>query len=153
IAVWTSLDFGAYAVLTLGFALWRWGGARPGAAKVVAFGFAAGAVPLAAYLLVRGVLWDAVRVTLFEIAPLAPVYHIGFFTMPATFANLHGFPDVLVGFLSSAGILYGSWVTAVLLVAVLIWNRSESAEVELILTLAIFTTLCGISYAQRHHLF
>ena len=142
----TSLDFGAYAFLTLIVAIVR----TPRALKPAAIGLAAGAVPLFLTFAVLGILDDFLRGTFVEVLAVAPAYTTGFYHLPgAMIANPH-FPEVISAALDWQSVLFVAWPVIAVFTGVAI-TRRWSRRFEPFVLLALWAVLTGISYAERGH--
>jgi hypothetical protein len=141
----TSIDFGAYAFLTLLVASARMRIVRP-----VLIGLAAGAIPLLLGLAVFGILGDFVRGTFFEVPAVAPAYISNFFTAPPQLAQRRFFPEALAVLLDPQVFPYLAWAIVAIFAGAVIVRRWPRRFEPLVL-LAFWVVLTGISYAERHH--
>lgn len=147
----TSLDFAAYAFVTLLVAVWRARDRRLAATRA-AIGIAAGVVPMALILAILGILDDFVRGTFVETLAVGSAYTMNFFTPPAAMANVRAFPDVLAVLLNRDVFAYLVWGVAAVFLGVTV-TRRVSRRLEPIVILAVFIVVTAISYAERHHLY
>jgi hypothetical protein len=147
----TSLDFAAYAFVTLLVAVLR-SRDRHLAAKRAAMGIAAGLVPMALILAVFGILDDFLRGTFVETLAAGPAYTMNFFTPPAAMASVSAFPDVLAVLLNRDVFAYLAWCVAALFLGVTV-TRRVSRRLEPIVIVAVFIVATAVSYAERHHLY
>jgi hypothetical protein len=147
----TSLDFAAYAFLTLLVAVLRSRDRRLAATRA-AIGIAAGVVPMTLILAIFGILDDFLRGTFVETLAVGPAYAMNFFTPPAAMAKVSAFPDVLAVLLFRDVFAYLAWCVAALFVGVTV-TRRVSRRLEPIVILAVFIVVTAISYAERHHLY
>ena len=104
-----------------------------------------------------GIAIDFVRVTLFEIASLGPVYTLKVFDAPAAMQHTNNIPEVLGALLDKSAWLYVFWPVMMLLVVVALTSRTpmtprRRAHREAFLIIAIYGVITAISYAERHHL-
>jgi hypothetical protein len=143
-----SLDFGAYAFLTLLIALIR---TRTGW-RHAAIGIAAGVVPLFLGFLIFGILDDFVYGTFVEVLGVGPAYVLGFFSAPQPLQVRRYFPEVLGAAIDAHVFHYIGWCVLTVFVGTTI-TRRWSRRFEPLLMLAAFAVLTGISYAERFHLY
>jgi hypothetical protein len=152
VSILMSLDFGAFALITILIAA-----LRMRAFKHAAIGGVGAAIVVFVVLAIFGIAGDFVRVTLFEIATLAPAYAAPPFHAPQALDEIKNLPEVLAGLFDKAAYLYVVWVLVALGVsAALLRSRREGrryARDEAILIIAVFMLITGISYAERHHLY
>lgn len=146
----TSLDFGAYTFVTLAVAVIRWPGNRLHALRAAAMGIAIGVVPLFGGFAVLGILDDFFRTTFIELLSLGPVYTLTIFAPPASVP--HAFPEALVGVFGREGFVYVIWCVAAVLAGAMLTRRPRR-RIEPLVLLALWMTLCAISYAERHHFY
>jgi hypothetical protein len=156
LAVFVSLDFGAYALITLALTSLRFGSTlreKLLACRDALLGILAVTIPAFVVLAVYGILDDFIHGTLVEVLSLGPVYAIGFFHPPPTMAALRYFPDVLIAFLHHDSLFYGVWIAGALTAATLISREPlrGSRRWEPLVILCTFVTITAISYAERHH--
>jgi len=142
----TSLDFGAYAFLTLVVAVIRWRGGLKPALR----GLAAGVVPLFLTFAVLGIFDDFLRGTFIEVLSVAPAYTTGFFTAPEQLAEKPFFPEALAVVFEPRVMLYIAWPVLAIFTGVAITRRWPRRFEPLVL-LAFWAVLTGISYAERQH--
>jgi hypothetical protein len=147
----TSLDFAAYAFVTLLVAVLRSRDRRVAATRA-AIGIAAGIVPMTLILAVFGILGDFLRGTFVETLAVGPAYAMNFFTPPAAMKRVNAFPDVLAVLLDRDVFSYLAWCIAALFAGVTI-TRRVSRRLEPIVIVAVFIVATAISYAERHHLY
>ena len=146
----TSLDFGAYAFLTLVVALlrvrqkyaWKW----------TAIGVAAGAIPLFLGFALLGILDDFIRGTFFEIPSVSSAYTLGFHSLPEAMSARNFFPEVLSEVIDPSVFHYLFWPAMTIFAGVTVTRRWPRRFEPLVL-LGVWTVLTGISYAERHHLY
>jgi hypothetical protein len=155
----TSLDFGVYAGLTLLFAVTRFPGRRWQALRNAAIGGAIVAVIFAIGFAVAGILSDFVRVTFTEVATLGPVYALSLFDPPAGLESSRVVPELLAYFVEQTSYLYLIWVATLIFLVVALTMRMRTisvrrrARLDTLAVLAAFVVICGIAYAERHHLY
>ena len=106
---------------------------------------------------IDGIAVDFVRVTIFEIASLGPVYTLTVFDAPAALQRISNVPEVLSALLDKSAWLYVFWPVMMLLVVVALTSRTpltprRRAHREAFLIIAIYGVITAISYAERHHL-
>ena len=157
-AFMTSLDFGLYAGLTLLFAVTRFPGRRWRALRDAAIGGAIVAVIFAIGFAVAGILSDFVRVTFTEVATLGPAYALSVFDPPAGLEASRVVPELLAYFVEQTSYLYLIWVAALIFLVVALTMRMRISErrrarLDTLVVLAAFVVVCGIAYAERHHLY
>jgi hypothetical protein len=157
ICILTSLDHGAYTLIALLIAVIRFPADRKRAFVAAAIGGGAAAIVAFAALALDGIAIDFVRVTLFEIASLGPVYTLTVFDAPAALLRINNIPEVLGALLDKSSFLYVLWPVMMLLVVVALTSRApmtprRRAHREAFLIVAIYGVLTAISYAERHHL-
>lgn len=153
----TSLDQGAYALLTLSIAALRFRDDRKRALTFAAIGGGGAALIAFAGMALYGIAIDFVRGNLFEIATLGPVYTLTPFDAPAALQKINNVPEVLGALLDKSSYLYVLWPVMMLLVVLALTTRTSTtprrrAHREAFLIVAIFGVLTAISYAERHHL-
>src|SRR5207248_2092061 len=90
LAVLTSLDFGAYALIVLMAALLRIRRLPPLRSALLGLSIATAGV--FTILFIAGMAVDFVRVTLFEVLAVSPSYALVPFTAPTGMDNYHFFP-------------------------------------------------------------
>jgi len=157
ICILTSLDHGAYTLIALLIAVIRFPGDRKRAFVSAAIGGGAAAIVAFAAMALDGIAIDFVRVTLFEIASLGPVYTLTAFDAPAALQHMNNIPEVLGVLLDKSAWLYVFWPVMMLLVVVALTSRTpmtprRRAHREAFLIIAIYGVITAISYAERHHL-
>ncbi|MEO8382189.1 MAG: hypothetical protein ABI779_21185 [Acidobacteriota bacterium] len=149
----TSLDFGAYTLLTLIVALWRtrppW---RAVAYKRAAIGLAAGAIPLFLGLALFGILDDFVYSTFVEVLGVGPAYTLGFFNAPNALSARPFFPEILAAALQPGVLLYLVWPLLAIFAGTTLARRWPRRFEPMVLV-AVWSVLTGISYAERQHLY
>lgn len=153
----TSLDHGAYALLTLLIAAMRFRDDRKRAFLFIAIGGGATALIAFAGMALYGIASDFVRVTIFEIASLGPVYTLSPFDAPASLQKIPNIPEVLGALLDKSAFLYVFWPVMTLLTVVAMTSTApmtprRRAYREAFLIVAIFGIITAVSYAERHHL-
>jgi hypothetical protein len=151
IALLTSLDFGAYAAVTLAIAIMRFGRERLRAMGNAALGIAAVSIPFLIALTAFGILGPFFTTTLFEVPSFAPAYALNQYTPPPAFKTFRFFPEILLGIFDKLAALVLLWIAAVIFVAVTLPQRVRR-RTEPLLLVAVFIAVAGISYAERHHL-
>jgi hypothetical protein len=157
VCILTSVDHGAYTLITLLIAVIRFPADRKRAFASAAIGGGAAAIVAFAAMALDGIAVDFVRVTLFEIASLGPVYTLTVFDAPAALLHVNNIPEVLGALLDKSSWLYVFWPVMMLFVVVALTSRTPTtprrrAHREAFLILAIYGVLTAISYAERHHL-
>ena len=159
VSIAMSLDFGLFALMIILIAVLRFREQRPRALAYTAIGGAAASMVLFIVLGMYGIAGDFVRVTLFEIAPLAGAYALPPFQTPAALAPIANVPEVLAALFDKSTYLYVVWaIVAIAAGAALVRPRRDEsarrrARDEAILILAVFMVITGFSYAERHHLY
>ena len=153
----TSLDQGAYALLTLLIAALRFRGDRKRAFLFAAAGGGGAAVIAFTWMALCGIAGDFVRVTLFEIATLGPAYTLTPYDAPAALQRINNVPEVLGALLEKSSWQYVMWPVMMLMVVLALTTRNlptprRRARNDAFLIVAIFGVLTAISYAERHHL-
>lgn len=159
LAVLTSLDFGAYSFVALAFAVALFGNGR--AEKIAALRWSAIALAIASAvtalgMLIGGYLIDFVRVTLFEIATLGPVYALPPFSAPPGFHTFRFFPEVVIAIFHKSTYLYVIWIVNFLALAAALvlgvrGTARRRAALHALIVLSAFVAICCVSYAERHH--
>ena len=159
IAVLTSLDFGAYALFALAFAIAVFGETKAEKlaalrSSAIAFGITSAIAAIA--MLIGGFLFDFIRVTLFEVATLGPAYALPPWSAPPGFQMFRFFPEVAVAIFHRTTFLYVLWVVNLLalVVAIVTGLRGTSrrrAATHALMVISAFVAICSISYAERHH--
>ncbi|MEA2329663.1 MAG: hypothetical protein QOE68_4622 [Thermoanaerobaculia bacterium] len=157
VCILTSLDHGAYTLIALLIAVIRFPADRKRAFLWAAMGGGAAAIVAFAAMAVDGIAVDFVRVTIFEIASLGPVYTLTVFDAPAALQHINNIPEVLGALLDKSAWLYVFWPVMMLPVVVALTSRSQMtprrrAHREAFLIIAIYGVITAISYAERHHL-
>jgi len=157
ICILTSLDHGAYMLLTLFIAALRFGGDRKRAFTFSAIGGGAAAVIAFAAMALYGIAVDFVRVTLFEIASLGPVYTLTPFSAPLSLEKIGFLPEVLGALFDKSAFLYVFWPLMLLCVILAITSKAtltprRRGQREAFLIIGIFGVITAISYGERHHL-
>src|SRR5205085_6465060 len=61
------------------------------------------------------------------------------------------FPEIITAVFDRGALLYLVWIASMLLVAMTISSRARR-RTEPLLLIALWITLCAVSYAERHHL-
>jgi len=159
VAVLTSLDFGAYSLVALAFAVAVFGNDRSD--KVAALRWSSVALGAASAIaalgmLVGGFLIDFIRVTLFEVATLGPVYALPPFSAPPGFQMFRFLPEVAIAIFNKSTYLYMLWIVnfLALVTAIAIGVRASPrrrAALHAVMLISAFVAICCISYAERHH--
>ena len=144
----TSLDFGAYAFLTLVIALIR---VRFGW-RQAAIGLAAGVVPLFLGFLAFGILDDFFYGTFVEVLSVGPAYVLGFFAAPEPMKVRRYFPEVLGAVIESQVFHYLGWCILTIFAGTTV-TRRWPRRFEPVVLVTVFAVLTGISYAERYHLY
>ncbi|HXH39979.1 MAG TPA: hypothetical protein VNN08_15215 [Thermoanaerobaculia bacterium] len=157
ICILTSLDHGAYTLLTLFIAAMRFRGDRKRALTFALAGGGATAVAAFTAMALYGIAADFVRVTIFEIATLGPVYTLTAFDAPQYLQKINNLPEVLSALFDKSAFLYVFWpLMMLLLVAALtstaIMTPRRRARREAFLIVAVYGVITALSYAERHHL-
>jgi hypothetical protein len=157
VCILTSLDHGAYTLIALLIAVIRFPADRKRAFISAAVGGGAAAIVAFAALALDGIAIDFVRVTIFEIASLGPVYTLDVFDAPAALERINNVPEVLGALLDKSSWLYIFWPVMMLLVVAAVTSKTvmtprRRAHREAFLIIAIYGVLTAISYAERHHL-
>jgi hypothetical protein len=158
LGIFVGIEFAIYALATLGIAAVRFGPGwreRALALRLAAIGVVAGFLPPWIAMGLAGIALDFVRVTLNEVLTLAPAYNIGFFQAPAALATLRFFPEAMVALFSLDSLFYVTWVLSLLLAGVGLTGHRFAAvrRSEPLLLIALFSVLCAVSYAERHHVY
>ena len=159
IAILTSLDFGAYALFSLGFAIAVFGETRVdklAALRWSAIGLAIASAISAIAMLIGGFLVDFIRVTLFEVATLGPAYALPPWSAPPGFQTFRFLPEVAVAIFHRTTFLYVLWVINFLALVTAIatglrGTPRRRAAVHALMVISAFVAICCISYAERHH--
>ncbi|MEA2161935.1 MAG: hypothetical protein QOK37_62 [Thermoanaerobaculia bacterium] len=157
ICIFTSLDQGAYALLTILIASLRFRGERKRALMFAAIGGGGAAIVAFSAMAVYGIAGDFVRVTLFEIATLGPAYVLTPYDAPAALQRINNVPEVLGALLDKTSWQYVFWPVMMLLTVLGLTARTsmtprKRAQRDAVLAVGIFGVLTAISYAERHHL-
>jgi hypothetical protein len=174
----TSLDYAAYSAIALVVGVLRFSGVRQLAAaiglrwlatalrgsklplperqqaaalRLTAIGAASAAAVLAIGLAIAGVLRDFIDGTFGEALVVFSFYALNLFTPPAGLTQFGHLPEMAIAFLEKSSHLFVLWVIVVIFVAVIL-PRRRSRQIEALLVVAVFIVVCGISYAERHHL-
>jgi hypothetical protein len=157
VCILTSLDHGAYTLIALAIAVIRFPADRKRAFVAAVVGGGAAAIVAFAAMALDGIGIDFVRVTIFEIASLGPVYTLTVFDAPPALQHINNIPEVLGALLDKSAWLYVFWPVMMLLVVVAVTSRPpmsprRRAHREAFLIIAIYGVITAISYAERHHL-
>jgi hypothetical protein len=152
VAAITSIDFGAYAILTLIVVAFRFSDRRA-ALRNSAIGAAIAVVPIVIALAASGIAIDIVRVTLTEVATLGPAYALTPMTPPRALQELPFIPEALVTIFDRAALPYVLWVINAVAVAVALSLRRRTRAGEAMIALSLFALLTTFSYAERHHVY
>jgi hypothetical protein len=155
IAGLTSIDFGFYTLVIILWAGWR-AGPTLRALRAAAVGAIAAGVPVAIALGVYGILPDLFQVTLGEVATWGPVYALPPYTAPAGLNQFRFFPEAILGAFDKSSYLYVLWIVTLLgLAATLAFGLKAKGRkrraLEVLVIIAGYVVVCGISYAERHH--
>jgi len=159
LGIFTSLDFGGVALITILVAALRFRGQRLRALACAAIGGVGASIVAFILLGIYGIAGDFVRVTLFEIVPLTAAYALPPYNMPPALAGISNVPEVLATLFNKSSYLYVAWaIVAIAAAAALARPRQDGsprrrARDEAILIVAVFTVATGLSYAERHHLY
>ena len=156
LCILTSLDQGAYALMTFLIAALRFRDDRKRALTFGAIGGGGLALIAFAAMALYGIVIDFIRVTIFEIATLGPAYALTPYDAPAAILKINNVPEVLGALLDKSAYLYVLWPVMMLLVVLALTTRTamtprRRAHREAFLIVAIFGVLTAISYAERHH--
>jgi hypothetical protein len=156
ICIFTSLEQGAYLLLVLVVTMLRFRGDRIRALKFSAIGGGGAAIIAFLAMGIYGIAVDFVRVTIFEIATLGPVYTLTPYDAPPAL-QLNNIPEVLGALLDKTAWLYVMWPVMMMLVVLALTTKTTAAprrraHREAILIVAIYGVLTAVSYAERHHL-
>jgi hypothetical protein len=172
----TSLDFGAYALVTLVVTLIRhrviWSAeaspplsysvasarerantkaeATASALQRAAIGLLAAVVPLFGTFAVLGILDDFFRGTFLEVPAVAAAYTTGFYDLPAAMLERAYFPEVLGAVLDPQSVLFVVWPLIAVFTGAAI-TRRWPRRFEPFVLLALWAVLTGVSYAERGH--
>lgn len=172
LGIFTSLDFGGVALITILVAALRFRGQRLQALKYAAIGGVGASIVAFIVLAIYGIAGDFVRVTLFEIAPLTAAYALPPYNMPPALAGMSNVPEVLATLFNKSVFLYVAWALIAIAAAAALarpdvgrvlqpartgWRARPTsrrrARDEAILIIAVFSVITGLSYAERHHLY
>jgi hypothetical protein len=159
IAILTSVEFGVYASIAVVIAALMFSGAwrdRTRALAAAAAGALVAFAVAAIVMLAGGYFVDFIRVTLFEVLTLGPVYVLNPFTPPPGFDR--PFPEMLTSIFGTPGMLYFVWIASLLGLGAMLAHGIRSRglrrrQVECLALVASWVVLVGISYAERHHLY
>jgi hypothetical protein len=158
-SVLTSLDYGAYAAIATIAGILRFPRRRAEAARSALIGGGiAGIVALIA-LAVTGVLGPFLRTTLIDTPRLGAVYALTPFQPPTGLVTTHFIPDVVALFFDWSSYLYLLWVVILIFLVMIVaaplrpMIPRRRARLEAFVVVAAFAVACGISYAERHHLY
>src|SRR3954454_5411211 len=124
ICILTSLDHGAYTLIALLISAIRFPSDRKRAFLSSAAGLGGAAIVAFAAMALNGIAVDFVRVTLFEIASLGPVYTLTYFDAPPAMQHANNIPEVLGALLDKSAFLYVFWPVMMLLVVVAMTSRA-----------------------------
>jgi hypothetical protein len=157
VCILTSIDHGAYALLTIFIAALRFRDDRKRAFTFAIAGGGAAALVTFAVLALYGIAADFVRTTIFEIATLGPVYTLNPFDAPQALQRINNIPEVLGALLDKSAFPYVFWPLMMLLVVAALTSKAHMtprryARREAFLIVAVYGVLTAISYAERHHL-
>jgi hypothetical protein len=156
VCILTSLDQGAYLLLTIFIAALRFDDRKRALFFTAGGGGITGLVALAV-MAIDGIAIDFVRVTMFEIATLGPVYSLSAFDAPASLQHLNNVPEVLGVLLDKSAFGYVLWPIIMLLTVVALTSKQtmtprRRAQREAFLIIGIYGVITALSYAERHHL-
>jgi hypothetical protein len=152
----TSLDQGAYLLLTILIAAFRFDDRKRALFFTIVGGGISALVALAV-MAIDGIAIDFLHVTMFEIATLGPVYSLSAFDAPASLQHLSNIPEVLGELLDKSAFGYVLWPIIMLLTVVALTSRQtvtprRRAHREAFLVIGIYGVITALSYAERHHL-
>jgi hypothetical protein len=158
IGIFVGIELAIYALTILAIEALRFGSSlreRGRALGLAAAGVLAGILPGLMAMGFAGIALDFVRVTLTEVLTLGPVYNIGFFGPPATLKTLRFFPEAALGLFSLDSISYVAWFLALFIAAAGLTRKGFRSvrRSEPLLLIALYSVLCAVSYAERHHLY
>jgi hypothetical protein len=159
LGIFTSLDFGGVALITILVAALRFRGQRLRALTYAAIGGVGASIVAFIVLAIYGIAGDFVRVTLLEIAPLTAAYALPPYNMPPALAGMSNVPEVLATLFNKSAYLYVVWALIAVAAAAALarpWRDGSlrrRARDEAILIIAVFSVITGLSYAERHHLY
>jgi hypothetical protein len=155
VSLLTSIEMGIYTAAVLLLAVVRFGDgkARLRALRWSTVGALAVGLPAALFFLVRGVLDDFLRVTVFEVLSLGPAYALGFDWAPPALRSHAILPEALLTLFDPAVFEFLLWLlvtiaTAAGLAASPLRGRRRTEPLWL---LGGWVALAGLSYAERHH--
>jgi hypothetical protein len=155
LALLTSLDMGMYSGAVLLLAVVRFGGWRERlrAVRWSLAGLVSAALPAAVCLAVRGTLGDLLRVTLFEVLPLGPVYALGLDWAPAALQSHAVLPDALLTVFDPSVFRFLLWAVVTLATAAGLAASPLRARwrTEPLWLLGSWVAVAGFSFAERHH--
>ncbi|HSY47564.1 MAG TPA: hypothetical protein VLC46_02010 [Thermoanaerobaculia bacterium] len=157
LCVLTSLDEGAYMLLTLFVAVLRFRGDRKRAWTFALAGGGATALIVFAAMALYGIAGDFVRTTIFEVATVGPAYTLTPFDAPQVVQTISNIPEVLGVLLDKRAYLYVFWPLMMLLVVATLTSKTpitprRRARREAFLIVAVYGVVTAISYGERHHL-
>lgn len=156
LAALTSVDFGFYSLLMIAIAIWRHP-RRMRALRAAAIGMLAAGVPVAIAFLASGLLVDLFRTTFTEVATLGPVYALTPYSAPQAFHQFRFLPEALAALFDRTSYLYVIWIATLIALAAALAHGIRAAPrrraaLEPLVIVAAYVIVCGISYAERHHL-
>ncbi|HEX7182905.1 MAG TPA: hypothetical protein VF756_13765 [Thermoanaerobaculia bacterium] len=155
LALLTSVEMGMYSFAVLVLAVARFGDwrARLRALQASAAGALAAAVPVAAFFAVRGTFDDMLRVTVFEVLSLGPVYVLGFGWAPPALRSQGTLPEALLTIFDPSVFRILLWVVVVLATAAGLAASPLRAQrrTEPLWLLGGWVAAAGFSFAERHH--
>src|SRR5262249_35726369 len=157
LAIFTSLDFGLFALLISLAATLRFRDQKLRALASTAIGGIGASIIAFIILGIDGIAGDFVRVTLFEVAPLTAAYALPPWSTPPALNAIHNIPEVLAALFDKSLYLLIVWPLVAIAAAAALARRKRDASArrwardEAILIIAVFMTIAGLSYAERHH--
>lgn len=155
LALLTSLEMGMYSAAVLVLAIARFGDwrARLRALQASAVGALAVAVPVAAFFAVRGTFDDMLRVTVFEVLSLGPVYVLGLEWVPQALRSSGTLPEALLTIFDPSVFRFLLWIVVVLATAAGLAASPLRARrrTEPLWLLGGWVAAAGFSFAERHH--
>ncbi|HEX3071052.1 MAG TPA: hypothetical protein VHX14_20975 [Thermoanaerobaculia bacterium] len=157
VCIGNSLEQGAYLLLVLAITSLRFRRDRMRALKFTAIGGGSAAIIAFIAMAIYGIAGDFVRVTIFEIATLGPVYTLTPYDAPPALQHINNIPEVLGALLDKSSWQYVMWPVMMLFVVLALTTRTSAtprrrANREAFLIVAIYGVLTAVSYAERHHL-
>jgi hypothetical protein len=151
----TSVEMGIYTGAALLLAVIRFGDgrARWQALRWSTIGASAVGLPAALFFLVRGVLDDLLRVTVFEVLSLGPAYALGFDWAPPALRSHAILPEALLTLFDPAVFEFLLWIVIVVVTAAGLAASPLRGQrrTEPLWLLGGWVALAGLSFAERHH--